>query len=293
VNTRVSLGEPITPIVSLHLAGRRIDAKLDYLFPTGSFKDRGAAVMITAMKEAGVDRFVEDSSGNAGAAMSAYGARAGIPCEIYCPSSASPMKIAQIERTGATIRQIDGPRENTTAAVMKIAGSVFYASHNWHPLFLHGTKTMAYEIAEHYGWNPPDHIVAPAGGGSAVLGLHLGFAEMVRLKRVPRMPHFHAVQVEACAPLVYAEVIPKPSVAEGILSPNPPRLAMIRGAITSAVTVSEAEIQAGFHALVRQGVLVEPTSAVVVPALPKLRISETDSVLIVLTGSGLKFQGKL
>src|SRR5215467_6702913 len=188
IRSEISLGEPITPIVPLHLKNRKVDAKLEYLLPTGSFKDRGAAVLVNAMVDAGIDSFMEDSSGNAGAAIAAYAARAGLRCEIYCPASASPWKLKQIERTGAAIRRIEGPRDNTTEAVKARLGEIFYASHNWHPLFLHGTKTMAYEIAEQYAWNPPSHIVAPTGGGGVLLGLHLGFTELMRVGRLQSMP---------------------------------------------------------------------------------------------------------
>jgi len=287
VRTRVSLGEPITPIVSLPIPDRKVQAKLEYLLPTGSFKDRGAAVLVSAMVDAGVHKFMEDSSGNAGAAMAAYAARAGIQCEIYCPDSASPWKLKQIERTGATIHRISGPRDNTTRAV-KDNTEVFYASHNWHPLFLHGTKTMAYEIAEQYRWDLPDHIVAPTGGGAVLLGLHLGFSELIQFGRISRLPQLHAVQTAACAPLVEEIDQPKPSIAEGILTSRPPRLRMLKKVVDSVAVVSEDEILAGFHQLARAGFNAEPTSAVVLPALSKLPIASPDSVLVILTGSGLK-----
>lgn len=288
VRKPVSLGESITPIIPLDLGDRRVDAKLEYLLPTGSFKDRGAAILISVMKEAGIESFMEDSSGNAGAAMSAYAARAGIRCEIYCPSSTSPAKLIQVERTGATVHRIDGPRANTTAAVRAKVGKVFYASHNWHPLFLHGTKTMAYEIAEQYGWNPPQHIVAPTGGGAVLLGLQLGFRELIRMGRVREMPRLHAVQAEACAPLVQENVEPKPSLADGIMTSRPARLSMLKRAVDSVVVVSEDEILDGFQRLGKAGLNAEPTSAVVVPAIRKLAFPPDESVLVILTGSGLK-----
>lgn len=285
---RVSLGEPITPIIPIQASARRVDAKLEYLLPTGSFKDRGALFLISVIKEAGVDRFMEDSSGNAGAAMAAYAARASIACEIYCPSSASPTKLIQVERTGATIHRIDGPRDNTTAAVMAQVGKIFYASHNWHPLFLHGTKSMAYEIFEQYGGKIPKHIVAPTGGGAVLLGLHLGFSEMIVAGKLAALPQLHAVQAEACAPLVFDHVQPKPSIAEGIMTAKPPRLSMIKRTVNSVTLVSEEEILRGFRALGQQGINAEPTSAVVIPAVDKLAIPDDESILVILTGSGLK-----
>src|SRR5262245_7876828 len=288
VPERVSLGEPITPVARFEIGGRPVDAKLEYLLPSGSFKDRGAAILTAAMKAVGIDRFMEDSSGNAGAAMAEYGARAGLRCEIYCPSSASPSKLIQVQRAGAQIHRIDGPRDNTSAAVRSRVGEIFYASHNWHPLFLHGTKTMAYEIAEQYGFKPPQHIVAPTGGGAVLLGLHLGFSELVGLGKVERIPQLHAVQAEACAPLVHENVQPRPSIAEGILTSKPPRLNQLRKVVTRVVTVSEDEILEGFRTLGRLGFNAEPTSAVVVRGVAKLRIPDNESILVILTGSGLK-----
>ena len=289
--TLITLGEPVTPIIPIHAAGRTVAAKLEYLLPTGSFKDRGAKVLVSAMKELGVPRFMEDSSGNAAAAMSAYAARAGILCEIYCPSTASPTKLVQVQRTGATIHRIDGPRDNTTATVMEQAGKIFYASHNWHPLFLHGTKSMAYEILDQYNGQPPRHIVAPTGGGAVLLGLHLGFTELITSGKMSSMPKLHAVQAEACAPLVHEQVTARPSIAEGILTARPPRLPMLKRVVDSVTVVSEEEIIDGFRSLGRQGINAEPTSAVVVPALKKLSVPLNDlneSILVILTGSGLK-----
>lgn len=284
----ISLGEPVTPIIPIRAGRRQVDAKLEYLLPTGSFKDRGARHLVSAMREIGISRFMEDSSGNAAASMSAYAARAGIQCEIYCPASASPAKLIQVERTGAIIHRIDGTRDKTTAAVLAEVGSTYYASHNWHPLFLHGTKSMAYEIAEQYGRQIPRHIVAPTGGGSVLLGLHLGFSELMAAGRVGFMPKLHAVQAEACAPLVQKVVQPRPSVAEGIMTSKPPRLPLLKRFVDHVAVVSEEEIIAGFRDLGRQGLNLEPTSAVVVPAIGKLPIPAEDTILVIITGSGLK-----
>jgi threonine synthase len=243
------------------------------------------------MVDSGIDHFMEDSSGNAGAAMAAYAARAGIRCEIYCPEAASPWKLKQIERSGATIRRVPGPRDNTTAAVQRNLQGTFYASHNWHPLFLHGTKTMAYEIAEQYGWNPPMHVVAPTGGGAVLLGLHLGFTELMHLGRISRMPKLHAVQAEACAPLVRDVQQAGQSIAEGILTSRPPRLPLLKSIVDSVAVVTEEEIRDGFRFLCHAGLNAEPTSAVVLPALQKLPIPDNETVLTILTGSALKYAG--
>ncbi len=248
-------------------------------------------MLVSAMVDAGIDRFMEDSSGNAGAAMAAYASRAGIQCEIYCPEAASPWKLKQIERSGATIHRVPGPRDNTTAAVQRNLQGTFYASHNWHPLFLHGTKTMAYEIAEQYGWNPPMHVVAPTGGGAVLLGLHLGFTELMSFGRILRMPKLHAVQAEACAPLVRDVQQAGQSIAEGILTSRPPRLPLLKSIVDSVAVVTESEIRDAFRYLTRAGFNAEPTSAVVLPALSKLPIGDDETVLAILTGSALKYAG--
>jgi threonine synthase len=149
---------------------------------------------------------------------------------------------------------------------------------------------MAYEIAEQYGFKPPHHIVAPTGGGAVLLGLHLGFSEMVGLGKIDKIPQLHAVQADACAPLVYEKVQPRPSIAEGILTSKPPRLNQLRKVVSRVVTVSEEEILEGFRTLGRLGFNAEPTSAVVVPGVAKLGIPDNESILVILTGSGLKSQ---
>lgn len=293
VKNQVSIGEPITPVTQIELAGRRVDAKLEFLFPTGSFKDRGAAVFISALKDANVEGFIEDSSGNAGASMATYAARAGMRCEVYCPASASGAKIAQIERTGAIIHRVEGSRQQATEVLTERIGGRFYASHNWHPMFLHGTKTLAYEIAEQYNWKPPMHIVSPTGGGAVILGLQLGFEELLKLGRISSVPLLYAIQAERCAPLVYEDVEPCGSLAEGIVSPKPPRLNRLRAAVAGAAAVTEQEISEGFKAMSLCGLQVEPTTAVLYFGVEKLHIPIEEPILVILTGSGLKFPQNL
>ncbi|MCC6627650.1 MAG: pyridoxal-phosphate dependent enzyme, partial [Chloroflexi bacterium] len=158
------LGEPATPLVEGRIDGVPTLFKLDALLPTGSFKDRGAAVLIGGLAALGVDRVVEDSSGNAAAAIAAYSARAGIRCTIYAPASASAGKLVQVRAFGAALVRVPGSRQATTdAALAAVArGDAFYASHNWHPWFIEGVKTWLLEVWEQLG-RLPAALVVPVG----------------------------------------------------------------------------------------------------------------------------------
>src|SRR5205085_8025244 len=190
------LGEGWTPLENARIGGREFLLKLDYLAPTGSYKDRGSAVMVSQLQRWGVRHVVEDSSGNAGASVAAYAAKAGMTCDIFIPATTSAGKAAQIAMYGATLRRISGSREQTTEAALAAAtnGAAFYASHNWSPHFVAGMKTVAYEVAEQLQWQAPDWIVLPVGGGSLLVGVYLGFRDLVDAGIVPRMPKLLAVQ---------------------------------------------------------------------------------------------------
>ena len=199
----VSMGEGFTPLLPVELDGRRLHLKLDFLFPTGSYKDRGASVLISRARELGVRAVVEDSSGNAGCAVAAYAARAGITCDIFVPEAASPAKTVQIGMYGARLHRVPGTRERTAEAAQRAAGTAFYASHVWNPFFLHGTKTFAYEVWEQLGFSAPDALVLPAGNGTLLIGAYIGFCDLLMCGLIERMPRLVAVQAERCAPLYY------------------------------------------------------------------------------------------
>ena len=208
----VTLGEGVTPLIPLDAAADSEHyVKLDYLCPTGSYKDRGASVLLTHLKALGVEEVVEDSSGNAGAAIAAYSARAGIRCTIYCPASTSKGKLAQIAAYGAELRLVEGNRTATTGAVKDAAKTVCYASHNWHPFFLEGTKTLAFEIVEQLGGDVPAHVICPVGFGSIYLGLFIGFRELREAGVIKRVPRLLGVQPAVCCPIYNAYRKGKPS----------------------------------------------------------------------------------
>ena len=301
----VSLGEGMTPLVPYDDPGGGHYLKLDFIAPTGSYKDRGASVLLSKLVELGVREVVEDSSGNAGAAVAAYSARAGIGCTIYCPASTSKGKLAQIGAYGARLKLIDGDRAATTEAVLGEAETTYYASHNWSPFFLEGTKTVAFEISEQLGWRAPDHVICPIGFGSVYLGLYIGFGELYAQGIIDKMPRLLGVQSAACSPIYNAyskngkiERTQQVSetLAEGIAAEYPIRGEMIleaRRETDGAFTVvSEEDIKFGIKILAGKGVYVEPTSAVVVKAYDRFVeegiIGQGDTAVSILTGSGLK-----
>jgi len=302
-NNIVSLGEGMTPLIQENVSNKRALLKLDYLCPTGSYKDRGASVLVSKMKELGVRTVVEDSSGNAGAAIAAYCARAGIGCEILCPEDSSKEKLIQINSYGAKVIKIPGPREKTAIAVQKRLKKCFYASHNWNPYFLEGTKTVFYEICQQLHWKTPDSIIMPVGYGSIILGIAIGIRELENMGVINKIPRLIAVQSEACSPIYKAfikgenEVTPlyncKHTYAEGIACANPVRgreiLKIVRETNGDIVTVSEEEIIEGVKILLRKGIYVEPTSAVIVEGLAKsAKVKKEEINVAILTGSGLK-----
>jgi threonine synthase len=304
---RVSLGEGWTPLVERRWAGMPVWFKLESQMPTGSFKDRGTAVMLNHLLVLGVGRVHEDSSGNAGASLATYAAAAGLPCTIYVPAAAPRGKIVQIAASGAAVRPIPGTRQAVTEAALAAAeaGGSFYASHNWQPFFIEGTKTLAYELWEQLGFRAPDTIVVSTGYGSNILGLERGFDELIRRGEIDRFPRLFAVQAANCAALAaawtagaddYVPITPQPTVADGIATAKPVRtrevLAALRRSGGAVVAVPEADIAPALRALGRMGLFVEPTAATAAAALSQLlaagTISPDDTTVAVLTGHGLK-----
>lgn len=296
----VTLGESVTPLIPWSaLPGCHL--KLEFLFPTGSFKDRGACVMLSHMQRLGIRAAVEDSSGNAGAAVAAYAARAGIGCRIFVPASTSRGKLAQIAAYGAAVVPVAGTREAVAHAARAEAERGYYASHVFNPYFLQGTKTFAFEVWEQLGFRVPDRVILPVGHGTLYLGAYLGFRDLLEAGEIPRLPCLIGVQAEACAPLVAAwrgesAVGSGTTIAEGIRIASPDRAEAILQACRQTdgelFSVSEAEIAAALLRLGRAGLYVEPTAAVAPAGALKLaaagRHAAEGSTIIPLTGSGLK-----
>jgi threonine synthase len=304
----VSFDEGYSPLLPLPVDGRTVWIKQDHLFPTGSYKDRGATVLISKAKELGIRSVVEDSSGNAGCAIAAYCARAGIECTIYVPEDTAAGKLAQIQWYGAKLVRVPGSREDTAQAVMEAAEHTYYASHSWNPFFFQGTKTFAYEVCEQLGWQAPDSVVLPAGNGTLLLGAAIGFDELAALGVIARAPRLVAVQSAACAPLALAfeqglsanpPIQKGDTLAEGIAIADPIRgpqiVAAVRRSGGTFLTVAEAEIRDSLGLAARLGAFIEPTSAAVIAGLRQYltRADPDERIVSVLTGHGLKATEKM
>jgi threonine synthase len=307
---RVSLGEGWTPLVPRQWESAEVHFKLESQMPTGSFKDRGTAVMLNHLLEVGVGPIHEDSSGNAGSSIATYAAVAGIPCRIYVPATAPRGKVVQIAASGAKVRAIPGTRQAVTDAALAATGESFYASHNWHPFFIEGTKTLAYELWEQLGFRVPDSILVPTGYGSNILGLDRGFDELARRGEIATRPRLFAVQAENCAAFAaawaagaegYVPFSPRSTAADGIATVKPVRteavLAALRRSKGGVVAVPEDEIAPALAALGRIGLFVEPTAATAAAALSRLlrdgTIGAQETTVAVLTGHGLKAADKI
>lgn len=307
-NTPISLGEGCTPLIKSDYEGKKCRFKLEWFAPTGSFKDRGTTVLMSFLKQLGITEVIEDSSGNGGASVAAYGAAANMNVKILVPASTSPAKIAQIKASGSEIILVPGPREATEEAAIKLAETIFYASHNWHPMFLQGTKTLAYELWEDLGFKAPDNIIIPGSAGSNVLGCYIGFKELVASGQIEKMPRIFLSQPANCSPIhesYHANVDDhiatkfEPTIAEGTAIKRPIRIKQILEAIRETqgrtVAVEESEILAASLNLAKKGLYVEPTSAHAAAAFSTLcdlkLIDDSEETAIILTGSGLKSTG--
>ncbi len=297
----VSLGEGDTPLIWSEVLGRQVAFKCEYLNPTGSFKDRGTTVIAGYLKSRGIREVVEDSSGNAGASLAAYSARAGIRARIYSPASASGPKRQQIETYGADLVPIPGSRSDVTAAVIQAAnsGSV-YASHAYLPFNIPGYATAAYEIFEQLE-KVPSAVIMPCGQGGLLLGLARGFDALRQAGLTAQIPKIIGVQARACSPMWVLSTVGMSglgfvtegqTLAEGVKVRNPVRgdalLRTVKSSRGEFVAVDEENILPGRDELAHRGFYVEPTSALVWNALEQILGNLPDPVVVLLTGSGLK-----
>ncbi|WP_200530266.1 pyridoxal-phosphate dependent enzyme [Halorubrum sp. LN27] len=325
---RVTLGEGMTPLVDAdgRAAGGEAEAdewnaafKLEYVFPTGSFKDRGATTTLTRARELGVERVVEDSSGNAGAAIATYAARAGIDAAVYVPADVKESKLRAIRRAGAEPVRIEGSRADVTeACVAAVIGdgrsggetgggtreSAWYASHAWNPAFFEGTATVAYEIAAQRGWEAPDAVVTPLGHGTLFLGAYRGFRRLERAGWIDAVPRLFGAQAAGVAPIVrelHGADAADPegrvnAIADGIQIAEPVRKREVLDAVADtdgdALAVTRAAAERELDRLHAAGFYTEPTCAVAPAALRELRergvLAPDADVVVPLTGSGLK-----
>jgi threonine synthase len=315
----LSLGEGLTPMLDAGGQLGGVSIKVDYLFPTLSFKDRGAVVLVASAVQRGATALVADSSGNAGSAIAAYAARADLPCTVFLPERTSAGKQRQARAYGAAIRLVPGDRTATTRAAIDAvsATGATYASHIYDPYFLQGTKRYAFELWERLA-TPPEALILPVGNGTLLLGAARGFRELHAAGLIEREPALIAVQSERCPPLAraWADGATEPApiealetVAEGIAIPRPPRGAQILAAVRASggcvVEVPEDAIARAQTQLAGRGLFVEPTAALTWAAALLAREALVDvtaqgdawdrarelsarSVVVPLCGSGLK-----
>lgn len=301
ISKPITMGEGCTPLVTKEIDGLECSFKLEWFSPTGSFKDRGASVLISFLNQQGIRKVIEDSSGNGGAAIAAYGAAAGMEVTILVPHYTQPAKIVQSKAYGAKVVLVPGKREDTESAAIRMSKNVFYASHNWHPMFLQGTKTLGYEIWEDLGFTLPNNVVIPASAGSNLLGCYLAFKELMASGETDRMPRLFVSQPQNCAPLYHAchgtaQERFLPTVAEGTAITKPIRLQAMVNAIKETngdvVTITENEIIHAAKRLATSGIYAETTSAHVWAGVRKLiengQINASDRTVAILTGTGLK-----
>ena len=297
----VSLGEGMTPIVEVEPG---IFVKVDYAMPTLSFKDRGAATLVAHMKAIGVEKCVQDSSGNAGNSVAAYCARAGIACEIYVPEGTSPKKITMIEAHGAKVYVVPGARDHCAdvcRARVKEEG-VYYANHVVNPFFYEGMKTYIYEAFEELG-RIPEHVVVPVGNGTLFIGAVKALEHLHRSGAIDHFPKIVALQSEYCDPLFKArqggldnpaEVEVKPTIAEGIAIGKPLRgreiLVMMKKHDIAVVTAPEEKILAARAKMAKKGFYIEHTTAANFAAWDRYceLYGPASDVLITLCGAGIK-----
>jgi threonine synthase len=297
------LGEGDTPLLWSEAFGHPVAFKCEYLNPTGSFKDRGSSLITSFLHSRNINECIEDSSGNAGASMAAYSAAAGIKINIYAPEGSSKIKQKQIEAYGAEVFNIKGSRSTVEDITKQMAeeGST-YASHTYLPFNLPGYATVAYEVYEQLGDRSPGTVMVPVGQGGLLLGLYRGFEALLKAGLIKKIPELVGVQARKCAPLWsifnggldgFHLATDGPTQAEGIRVWHPIRGDSVLSAVGSSkgkfIAVDEEDITIGVNEFAQRGFHIEPTSAVLWSALGQCIDDCTDPVVLILTGSGLKF----
>lgn len=299
----ISLGEGDTPLLWAEAFGKLVAFKCEFQNPTGSFKDRGSALIATFLRSRGVTSAVEDSSGNAGASFAAYAAQAGIKAAIFVPAKASGPKMKQIEFYGAEVHPISGTRSDVTTALEAAVetSGVAYASHAYLPINIPGYATAAYEIFEQMG-GAPGAVIVPAGQGGLLLGIYRGFLALQHAGLISSIPYMVGVQARACSPLwvlskagwsAHGFITEGETLAEGVRVLHPVRagalLQMVNDGHGEFIPVDEADILRGRDDLAKRGLYVEPTTAITWAALEQTINRLAGPIVVVLTGSGYKY----
>ncbi|MEX0733980.1 MAG: threonine synthase [Steroidobacteraceae bacterium] len=311
----VSLGEIVTPLVELPSLAKRAGAtellvKDEGRLPTGSFKARGLALAVAMAKSFGVRRMAMPTNGNAGAALAAYAARAGIEAQVFCPADTPEINLREIALAGATLTLVDGLITDCGRRVAEGRERMgwFDASTLKEPYRIEGKKTMGFELAEQLGWSLPDVILYPTGGGTGLIGMWKAFAELEAAGLIDaRRPRLVAVQASGCAPIVrawqqgadHAEAWQDArTIAAGIRVPATIGDFLILRALREsggfAIAVDDAEIKEALAEVARaEGLLLCPEGAATYAAwraaLAAGQVGAHDKVLLFNCASGLKY----
>ncbi len=304
----VSAGEGNTPLRKLNSFHGNVWVKDETRNPTGTFKDRGASLAVTALSALGVKNLVLSSEGNAGCSFALYSHIAGLACRVFLPRQANPAKVELTRKLGATVVQVEGTIADAGRRVEDVAkreGS-YNASTFVTPYRHDGKGTMALEICEQLDWNVPDYVVYPVGGGVGLVGMWKMFSLLEKIGWVKKRPRFVAVQPAGCAPVVKAYNSGKDDVEEwknpetiafGLRIPKPLAgkwiLRCLKESDSIAMSVTDKEIHTSMNqALKNEGLLLEPSSAATIAALLNLYrdkiIDKSAEVVLIATGSGLK-----
>jgi threonine synthase len=311
----ITLGEGWTPLLHARRLGEQLGMpqlyiKDESLNPTGSFKARGMAVAVSMAKEFGARKLAVPSAGNAGGALAAYAAKAGLEAHIFMPRDVPKANLIECQQYGAKVTLVDGLITDCgrLIAERKEAEGWFEVSTLKEPYRIEGKKTMGYELAEQMDWELPDVVLYPTGGGTGLIGMWKAFDEMERLGWIgTKRPRMVTVQAEGCAPIVQAfaagahvgaDVVNPHTVASGLRVPKALGdfliLDILRRSGGTAVSVSDAELTEAIQEIgAAEGVFTAPEGAACLPALKKLlgrgEIDANERVVLFNTGSGLKY----
>jgi threonine synthase len=311
---RVTLGEGATPLLATPRLGgeiglNQLSVKDEGQNPTGSFKARGLAMAVSRAKELGAEALVIPSAGNAGSAMAAYAARAGLAATVVMPADAPEVTKAECAAFGATVILVDGLINDAGKVGRQAADAFgwFDVSTLKEPYRAEGKKTMGLELAEQLGWRLPDAIIYPTGGGTGIVGMWKAFAELEAMGLIgPERPKMIVVQADGCAPIVrafdagerHAELWQgAETVAAGLRVPVAIGDYLILDAVResggTAITVSDAELMDGVElAAASEGIFVSPEAGAAVIGTKLLAergfLAPDDEVVIFATGTGIK-----
>ena len=311
----VSLGEGGTPLLRAERFGRALGVenlwvKDESLNPTQSFKARGMAVAVSMAKYLGANKLAVPSAGNAGGALAAYAARAGIEAHIFMPNDTPRANVIECRETGAHVTLIDGLITDCGAEIARLKEKEgwFDVSTLKEPYRVEGKKTLGYELAEQLGWELPEVILYPTGGGTGLIGMWKAFDEMEAMGWIgSKRPRMYSVQASGCAPIVRAFVAGAESAAEfqnahtrasGLRVPKAVgdflMLRILRESGGGAVAVDDEEMIATTREVgAAEGIFVAPEGAACFAALRSLveggTVGRDEQVVIFNTGSGIKY----